>query len=269
MTPARKRVLGAAVALAVLLLIVNGIALVQSYWHARIVAFTNTDRTVPVGMDPPWDMTPWLPLTTDGLLLAALAVIYWRRTVREPVTPPVLVGAGLAAVGVLGANLANAKPTIGGWVVAAWPAITVMVGDVLVAMFLPTLGKAWQESAPVTVQVTGGDTAPTGPTVTPPAAVPPAADAEPVPPVVTPRPVPRAVPVSALSRPQGGVTAAVPEGRWTVEDEAVRAELQAAIDGGARMPTPTSLRRERNMNTDRGKRIIARLVAPTSEGGQE
>jgi hypothetical protein len=60
---------------AVTLPAVGGPAAVASYRHARDVIAEHGD---PV-------MAPWLALTTDGMLLAALVVIWVRRHRHEPV----------------------------------------------------------------------------------------------------------------------------------------------------------------------------------------
>ncbi len=56
-------------------------------------------------------MAPWLALTTDGMLLAALVVIWVRRHRREHVKagPWAAFWAGMTATIV--ANLAAARPT--------------------------------------------------------------------------------------------------------------------------------------------------------------
>jgi hypothetical protein len=86
---------------AVTLPAVGGPAAVASYRHARDVIAEHGD---PV-------MAPWLALTTDGMLLAALVVIWVRRHRREPVGvgPWAAFWAGMTAT--IAANLAAAQST--------------------------------------------------------------------------------------------------------------------------------------------------------------
>jgi len=93
-SPQQVGVIVAGALLGALLIFVGGIALVDSYWHARLVAH---EYGAHLGMGP--DMARWRPLTTDGLLLAVFAVIYWRRITSKPVHWLVWVAAGLAAAG--------------------------------------------------------------------------------------------------------------------------------------------------------------------------
>jgi hypothetical protein len=100
---------------------VGGPAAVVSYRHARDVI---AQRRVPV-------MAPWLALTTDGMLLAALVVIWVRRHCGEHVKP----GPGRPSGPGPAANLAAARtsrsPAARGRVVhrrrcngpASWPTI--------------------------------------------------------------------------------------------------------------------------------------------------
>ena len=79
-------------------------------------------------------MAPWLALTTDGMLLAALVVIWVRRHRGEHVTagPWAAFWAGMAAT--IAANLAAAKPTPVGIVVALWPPVCLAITLELVAL---------------------------------------------------------------------------------------------------------------------------------------
>ncbi len=92
---------------------VGGPAAVAGYRHARDVIAEHGD---PV-------MAPWLALTTDGMLLAALVVIWVRRHRHEPIGagPWAAFWAGMTAT--IAANLAAAQPTTVGIVVALWPPI--------------------------------------------------------------------------------------------------------------------------------------------------
>jgi hypothetical protein len=79
-------------------------------------------------------MAPWLALTTDGMLLAALVVIWVRRHRREPVKagPWAAFWAGMAAT--IAANLAAAQPTLVGIVVALWPPVCLAITLELIAL---------------------------------------------------------------------------------------------------------------------------------------
>lgn len=99
-------------------------AAVASYRHARTVVARSGD---PV-------MAPWLPLSVDGMLLAALVVIWVRRHRGEPagVFPWVAFGAGMVAT--VAANLAAAEHTAEGFVVALWPPVAFALTLELVAL---------------------------------------------------------------------------------------------------------------------------------------
>jgi Protein of unknown function (DUF2637) len=103
---------------------VGGPAAVASYRHARDVIAEHGD---PV-------MAPWLALTTDGMLLAALVVIWVRRHRGEHVKagPWAAFWAGMAAT--IAANLAAAQPTPVGIVVALWPLVCLAITLELVAL---------------------------------------------------------------------------------------------------------------------------------------
>jgi hypothetical protein len=103
---------------------VGGPAAVASYRHARDVI---TEHGDPV-------MAPWLALTTDGMLLAALIVIWVRRHRGEHVRagPWAAFWAGMAAT--IAANLAAAQPTPAGIVVALWPPVCLAITLELVAL---------------------------------------------------------------------------------------------------------------------------------------
>lgn len=79
-------------------------------------------------------MAPWLALTTDGMLLAALVVIWARRHRREPVGvgPWAAFWAGMAAT--IAANLAAAQSTPVGIVVALWPSVCLAITLELIAL---------------------------------------------------------------------------------------------------------------------------------------
>lgn len=99
-------------------------AAVASYLHARTVVARSGDPA----------MAPWLPLSVDGMLLAALVVIWVRRRRGQPagVFPWVSFGLGMAAT--IAANLAAADRTPEGYVVALWPPVALAITLELVAL---------------------------------------------------------------------------------------------------------------------------------------
>jgi hypothetical protein len=103
---------------------VGGPAAAASYRHARDVITQHGD---PV-------MAPWLALTTDGMLLATLVVIWVRRHRHEPVGvgPWAAFWAGMVAT--IAANLAAAQTTPVGIVVALWPPICLAITLELIAL---------------------------------------------------------------------------------------------------------------------------------------
>lgn len=100
---------------------VGGPSFVASYRHAQTV-FERYGETAA--------MSAWLPLTTDGMLVAAIIVMYWRRYRRERVgfLPWFAFLTGMVAT--LAANLAAAD-------LAGHPAIDVIVGRVATATWPP------------------------------------------------------------------------------------------------------------------------------------
>lgn len=99
-------------------------AAVASWRHARDVIAHNGD---PV-------MAPYLAFTTDGMLLAALVVIWVRRHRSQDVGagPWAAFIAGMAAT--IGANLAAANWSPIGVIVALWPPLCLAIALELVAM---------------------------------------------------------------------------------------------------------------------------------------
>jgi len=99
-------------------------AAVASWRHARDVIAHNGD---PV-------MAPYLAFTTDGMLLAALVVIWVRRHRGQDVGagPWAAFIAGMAAT--IGANLAAANWSPIGVIVALWPPLCLAIALELVAM---------------------------------------------------------------------------------------------------------------------------------------
>jgi multisubunit Na+/H+ antiporter MnhF subunit len=135
-TPRRALVLAAVLlGIAAILAAVGGPAAVASYHHAYEVAKR-------FGETP--DRAAWLPLTTDGMLVAALIVMYSRRWNRERVGFIPVVAFIVGTIGTLAANLASADafgaPTLGDSIgrlsVAVWAPISFAVTLELVAVML-------------------------------------------------------------------------------------------------------------------------------------
>lgn len=99
-------------------------AAIASWRHARSVIERSGD---PV-------MAPWLALSTDGMLLAALVVIWVRRHRGEAAGfgPWAAFWAGMLAT--VAANLAARGPGVEGFVVALWPPVCLAIALELVAL---------------------------------------------------------------------------------------------------------------------------------------
>lgn len=121
-------------------LVVLAPAAVASYLHARRVVARH-DET----------MAPWLPITTDGMLLAALVVIWARRATRDPAGRWVWLAFWLGGVVTVAANLAAVLPTnrlslaVEAVVVAVWPPVTVAI-TLELAMLLAMSVVGWGKS---------------------------------------------------------------------------------------------------------------------------
>jgi len=137
-----------AVLAAAVVLVVAVIAAVASYWHARAFAAAHAPNSV----DGAPDMSPWLPLTTDGMVIAALLVIWTRRLTGQKTgaVPYGVLALGLVAT--VGANLASAGTGPGGWLVAAWAPVTFAVCDVCVALLAGPVRSALTRTATQTDQ---------------------------------------------------------------------------------------------------------------------
>lgn len=113
-------------------------AAVASYRHARTVVERSGD---PV-------MAAWLPLTTDGMLLAALTVMWARRVSGDPVGRGPWCAFALGMVATVATNLAAALPTVEGYVVALWPPVALAVTLELVALLVGRQTRADRTAAP-------------------------------------------------------------------------------------------------------------------------
>lgn len=81
---------------------VGGPAAVASYRHARDVVASTGDTV----------MAPWLPLSIDGMLVAALVVLWVRRRRSEPAGALPWLSFGLGMLATIAANLAAVGLTV-------------------------------------------------------------------------------------------------------------------------------------------------------------
>jgi len=90
----------------------------SSYWHMVTVALRYGERS---------EVAYVLPLSVDGVLTVAAIVMADDRREQRPVRPVAKVAfvAGLAAS--VAANVAAAHPSLGGRLIAAWPAIALLL----------------------------------------------------------------------------------------------------------------------------------------------
>lgn len=111
----------------VVALVVGVPAAVASYRHGITVVATHST-------DPA--MAPWLPMTTDGLLLASLVALWARRMTGRSigVGPWAAFGLGLGAT--LATNAGAAKLTAWGLGVALWPPLCLAIVLELVALIV-------------------------------------------------------------------------------------------------------------------------------------
>lgn len=100
-------------------------AAVASYRHARDVVASVGDEV----------MAPWLPLSVDGMLVAALVVIWVRRHRGEPAGRGACAAFAFGMVVTVAANLAAVgPPSVKAYAVALFPPIALAVTLELVAI---------------------------------------------------------------------------------------------------------------------------------------
>jgi hypothetical protein len=137
------KIAAALAGIAAVLAIVGGPAAIASYGHA-IETARKYGETGPV--------VEWLPLTTDGMLLAALVVMYARRWRAEPIGFVPKLAFVTGSVATLAANLSSADlagplaagdigEVAGRLAVAAWPPIAFAVTLELIAVMLGFLRR--------------------------------------------------------------------------------------------------------------------------------
>lgn len=251
-----------------LLVFPGAVAGVASYWHARAVAAVHAGAQV-VGAP---DMSPWLPFTTDGMLLAAGLVIYFRRVTGARSSTFAYVAAVLALGATLAANLENAGPGPWGAAVAVWAPLTFAIADLLLARLVgpivaalrgveaqhvaqqhpPRFGRLRRSWAVVT-----GFRAP--PVERP---LRETDDATEIDDAARSHDVLSENPREGQAGPTVGVEPPDDDvGLWTEDDERIRRTVQAAIDDGELPGVPSGyyVRTTHSLGRDRADRIVARL----------
>jgi len=114
--------------------LVASIAGYASYWHQVHVAQLAGERT---------ELAHLIPLSVDGVLVvASVCMVDARREGRKP-SWQTKVGFAAGIVASVGANVMSAQPTFLGRIVAAWPAIALL----LVVEMLSSKGKRILEIA--------------------------------------------------------------------------------------------------------------------------
>lgn len=98
--------------------VVAAIAAWSSYWHMVHVALYYGERS---------EVAYVLPLSVDGVLTIAAIVMAEDRQARQPVRPIAKVAFVIALSASIAANVAGAQPTLGGRLIAAWPAVALLL----------------------------------------------------------------------------------------------------------------------------------------------
>jgi len=121
--------------------IVAGIAGYASYWHQVSVATLAGERA---------ELAHVIPLSVDGMLVvASIVMVDDRQNGRKP-RMSARVSFALGILASIGANVAAAQPTLLGRLVAAWPAMALL----LVVEMLSRKGKLDREPAVTAPSVT-------------------------------------------------------------------------------------------------------------------
>jgi hypothetical protein len=138
--------------------VVAAVAAVASYAHTRALALSAGEG---------W-RADLLPLSVDGLLVAASLVLLVRRRAGLPAGWLPWFGLALGVATSLAANVAAADPTILGRVVAAWPPLAFAVAFELLVIVL----RDGTTAPSVDAQQSAGAPSTDGPGDPPPASVP-------------------------------------------------------------------------------------------------
>jgi hypothetical protein len=291
-----RRIALALAAIGTLVVVVGGPAAVASYGHARKVARMFGETTV---------IADWLPLTTDGLLFAALAVITIQSWRGERAGGKVWAAFWVGTAATLGANLAAADlgtvPAFSGmwWgraLVALWPPIAfavtlelaiTLVGFVRAAQTAPADEQTSDRTEQVAETTERDVLAATAPNPVRAYLLAPTPDRAESAAAYLANPVQSGesgesgtdddesgtqtdeipVPVVTVRQPRPRSASDV---RWTEQDEAIRLDLQTRYDETGVRPTPAEVRSGYGMGYNRAVKIIARLVEPVpAEGSAE
>jgi hypothetical protein len=127
--------------------VVAGIAAWAS-WHHMVEVATK------FGEDPL--VSRWVPLSVDGMLVVASAVMADDKTAGRRPRASAKVAFTIGVIASVGANIAAAEPTLGARVVAAWPAIALL----LVVEMLTRSGKPVNVAQRVIVEEAATDPEP-------------------------------------------------------------------------------------------------------------
>jgi hypothetical protein len=135
-------------------------AAVASYRHGMTVIERSSDP----------GMAAWLPMTTDGLLVAALVALWVRRLTGRQTGLGPWAAFGLGLVAATATNLAGARSYIergAGWDVveavgwAVWPPVCLaVVLEIVACMVVPDRGQTRPTAGQTTVQPGQTDTGP-------------------------------------------------------------------------------------------------------------
>jgi hypothetical protein len=275
--------------IAAILASVGGPAAVASYHHAYEVFKTYGEAE---------DRAAWLPLTTDGMLIAALVVMYSRRWAQQRIGFVPWLAFAVGFLGTIAANLASANivgaadlgEAVGRLAAAVWAPISFAVTLELVAVMLGMVRNyvarkraALDDTWPVThfVGIPVHPYRPVLPEPVQPTAQEREAYLDRLTGAVTAAGAPPAAPRTrtprrAASAPASAPAPAVPGApaprtnghpvRWTDADETIRMELQEEIDAapGTALPSVRSLKVRYKMSQERAGKIRARLVERTA-----
>lgn len=112
---------------------VAGIAGYASYWHQVHVASMAGERG---------ELPYVLPLSVDGLLVVASVAMVDARTEGRKPSWKTKLGFAIGIAASVGANVMSAQPTVLGRVVAAWPAVALL----LVVEILSSRGRKLKDT---------------------------------------------------------------------------------------------------------------------------
>jgi hypothetical protein len=119
--------------------VVGAVAAVVSFGHLRSLALGAGESPLAAAL---------LPISVDGLLVSAASVMWLDSTAgrRARLSARVAFGAGCAAT--VAGNVASARPTVTGWLVAAWAPLALL----LVTEMLARRGRQTPEAEGPTLE---------------------------------------------------------------------------------------------------------------------